>query len=200
MGRDVWIHLDQPPLRHGHTEQGTQAHVQAALKISKEETPQPLGRLCQCSVSCATHNFFLIFRGNLLCSSLCPLPLIPALGTAEHSLAPKDYLCRHLGTTQTNSQSVSQRASYHEIGLMRIHFWHTSYTAATVYTQILNTDQRQDSLSLRERKKSYLISSKLQFKRNMCKLQRHPSCDQAQMITSQLVSQTALARKNPAPS
>lgn len=49
MGRNIWIHLDQPPLRHGHTEQGTQAHVQTALKNSKEETPQHLGRLYQCS-------------------------------------------------------------------------------------------------------------------------------------------------------
>lgn len=80
MGRNIWIHLDQPLLRHGHTEQGTQAHVQTALKNSKEETPQHLGRLYQCSLTHATQNFFLIFRGSLLCSSLCLLPFYPGTG------------------------------------------------------------------------------------------------------------------------
>jgi len=32
--------------------------------------------------------FFLMFRRNFLCFSLCPLPLVLSLGTTEKSLAP----------------------------------------------------------------------------------------------------------------
>jgi len=32
--------------------------------------------------------FFLMFRWNFLCFSLCPLPLVLSLGTTEKSLAP----------------------------------------------------------------------------------------------------------------
>lgn len=50
------------------------------LKVSKKETPQQL--LCQCSVTHTAQKCFLIFRGNFLCSSLCPLPLVLELSMA----------------------------------------------------------------------------------------------------------------------
>ena len=56
----------------------TQSRVPVALgqllEIPKEETLQPLGSL------------LLVFRGNLLCSSLCLRPLVLVLNTAENRL------------------------------------------------------------------------------------------------------------------
>jgi len=36
---------------------------------------------------------FLMFRGNLLCFSLCPLPLVLSLDTIEKNLAPPSLHC-----------------------------------------------------------------------------------------------------------
>jgi len=56
------------------------------LNISKEgDSTASLGNLCQCSVT--AKKCFLMFRGNLLCLSLCPLPLVLSLGATEKSLA-----------------------------------------------------------------------------------------------------------------
>lgn len=53
-----------------------------------KETPQPLlGHLFQCSLI-LTVKFFLKFRWNFLCISLCSLPLVPLLSTTKKSLAP----------------------------------------------------------------------------------------------------------------
>jgi len=46
VGRALWVRLVQPLLKQGLPEQGAQDHAQTALKISQEETPQPLGSLC----------------------------------------------------------------------------------------------------------------------------------------------------------
>ena len=46
-----------------------------------------LGNLFQGSVTLTVKKCFLMIRGNLLCFSLCPLPLILSLGTVEKSLA-----------------------------------------------------------------------------------------------------------------
>ena len=47
-----------------------------------------LVNLCQCSVTCTVQKYFLMFRMNLLCRSLCPLPLALTLGNGGKSLAP----------------------------------------------------------------------------------------------------------------
>ena len=47
-----------------------------------------LGNLFQCSIALTVKKYFLMFRGNLLCFSLCPLPLVLSLGTTDKSLAP----------------------------------------------------------------------------------------------------------------
>jgi len=70
----------------------TQSRVPGAvsrwlLEISKEETPQHLGSLCHCSVTHTAEKCFLVFRENILCCSLCPLPLVLALGTTDKELA-----------------------------------------------------------------------------------------------------------------
>ena len=68
-----------------------------------------LGSLCQCSVTFPVKKCFLMFRGNLLCFSLCPLPLVLSLGTTEKSLAPSSlhppfrYLCTLIRSPWTSS-------------------------------------------------------------------------------------------------
>ena len=74
-------------LQQGHLKQGVQQHVQELLHCSKEETPQPLVSLCWCSVTCTVLKCFLTFGENFLCSRLCPLALVLALGITDKSLA-----------------------------------------------------------------------------------------------------------------
>jgi len=58
------------------------------LNISREgDSTAPLGSLCQGSVTLRVKKFFLVFRRNFPCSSLCPLPLVLSLGTTGKSLA-----------------------------------------------------------------------------------------------------------------
>jgi len=63
------------------------------LNISKEgDSTTSLGNLFQCSVTLRGKKFFLMFRGNFLCFSLCPLSLLLLLGTTEKSLAPSSII------------------------------------------------------------------------------------------------------------
>ena len=53
------------------------------LNISKEgDSTTSLGNLCQCSVTFTVKKHFLMFRGNLLGFSLCPLPLVLSIKQA----------------------------------------------------------------------------------------------------------------------
>jgi len=55
------------------------------LNISREgDSPASLGSLGQGSVTLRGKKFFLMFRRNFLCLSLCPLPLVLSLGTMKH--------------------------------------------------------------------------------------------------------------------
>lgn len=56
------------------------------LRISKEvDSRISLGSLCQCTVIC-TEKCFLMFRGNLLCSSFCPFLFVLEVSTTEESV------------------------------------------------------------------------------------------------------------------
>ncbi|KAK4817104.1 hypothetical protein QYF61_027967 [Mycteria americana] len=58
------------------------------LSGSKDgDSTTSLGSLCQCLVIHTGKKCFLRFRRNLLCFSLCPLPLVLSLGTTEKTLA-----------------------------------------------------------------------------------------------------------------
>ena len=87
----------QPLSQQEHPQQGARPTSRQLLHISREETPQPLGSLCQCSVSCTAQKGCLVFRGNLLCPSLFPLPLVFAVGT---------HFRNGLGTTKEKSAWV----------------------------------------------------------------------------------------------
>ena len=67
--------------------------------ISREgDSTASLGSLGQGSVTLRGKKFFLVFRRNFLCFSLCPLPLVLLLGTTGKSLASSSCPppCRYL--------------------------------------------------------------------------------------------------------
>ena len=77
-------HLVQPPCRSRVTY--SRLHRTASrrvLNISREgDSTASLGSLFQCSITLRGKKFFLMFRRNFLCFSLCPLPLV--LKLLEH--------------------------------------------------------------------------------------------------------------------
>jgi len=90
VGRDLWGSSGPTPLpKQGHLQQVPQDCVQAGLEyLQRRRIHNPLGSLFQGSVTIQVKKFFLVFRWNFLCFSLCPLPLVLSLGTTEKSLAP----------------------------------------------------------------------------------------------------------------
>jgi len=78
VGRDLWGSSSPTTLpKQGHPELAVQDHVQASFEYLQRR------RLHNLRVK----KFFLMFRWNSLCFSLCPLPLVLLLGTTEKSLA-----------------------------------------------------------------------------------------------------------------
>ena len=94
VGRDLWgSSLVQPPWRNRVTQ--SRLHRTSSswvLNISRErDSTTSLGSLFQCSVSLKVKKFFLMYRWNFSCFSLCPLPLVLSLSTTEKSLAPSSW-------------------------------------------------------------------------------------------------------------
>jgi len=90
VGRDL-CESSSPTLlpKQAHLQQALEDLVQAVLNISRErDSTASLGSLFHCPVTLRGKRFFLMFRRNFLCLSLCPLPLVLSLGTTEKSLAP----------------------------------------------------------------------------------------------------------------
>ena len=87
VGRDLRVCLLQPLLKQGQQKQGAQNPAPTALEDLQEgDLTVSLCRLCQCSIMHSTEGL-PVFRQNLLCSSLFPLPLVLELGTTDKSLA-----------------------------------------------------------------------------------------------------------------
>lgn len=63
------------------------------LKAARGDSAASLGSLLQCSSILTAKKFVLAFRGHFPCPSLCLLPFVLSLSTAEKSLAPSS---RHL--------------------------------------------------------------------------------------------------------
>lgn len=84
----TWIYQVLSLFKEGHPDQAAQNHFQAASEDLQRDPTISLGNLCQHSIICTVQKSFLMFRWNLLYSSLYPLPLVLALGTAENSMAP----------------------------------------------------------------------------------------------------------------
>jgi len=89
VGRDLCGSSSPTPLpKQGHLQQAAQDRIQVVVNISREgDSTTSLGSLFQSSVTLRVKKFFLMFRWNFLCFSLCPLPLVLSLGTTEKSLA-----------------------------------------------------------------------------------------------------------------
>jgi len=69
------------PRTPGNLEQAAQDLVQVGLEhLQRRDSTTSLGSLFQGSVTLRGTNFFLMFRWNFLCLSLCPLPLRPVTG------------------------------------------------------------------------------------------------------------------------
>ena len=72
-----------------HQPRVLQALSSLALNPAREgAATASLGNLGQGLTTLMVKKFFLMFRRNFLCLSLCPLPLVLSLGTTEKSLAP----------------------------------------------------------------------------------------------------------------
>jgi len=80
-GGAFWVHVAQALLQQGHPEQGAQAGLQGGDPTACGQPVPLLHHLHSIEV-------LLLFERNLLCSSLCPLPPVLALGTTDKSLAP----------------------------------------------------------------------------------------------------------------
>lgn len=88
------------PAPAAHPEQGAGSTARWVLHISEDQTARHLGSLARCSVTCTAQKCCLqsCFVGNLLHSSLYPLPPFLSPGTAENRAAlsslhsPSKYL------------------------------------------------------------------------------------------------------------
>ena len=85
VGRDLCGSPSPTPCRSRVTQSRPQRTLSRwVLNISREgDSTASLGSLGQGSVTLRGKKFFLIFRRNFLCLSLCPLPLVLSLGTTE---------------------------------------------------------------------------------------------------------------------
>ena len=92
VGKYLWRPFGPTPmLKQGQLEEVAQEYAQQLLKVSKDvDSKISLGNFCLVTPSVV--KCFLIFREDLLCFRLCPLPLVLALGTTE-----RVWLC-HLCT------------------------------------------------------------------------------------------------------
>jgi len=90
VGRDLWGSSSPTPLlKQGLLQQAAQDHIQVGFEyLQRRRIHNPSVLPVQCSVTLKVKKFFLVFRWNFLCFSLCPLPLVLSLGTTEKSLAP----------------------------------------------------------------------------------------------------------------
>jgi len=89
VGKDLCGSPSPTPCRSRVTQ--SRLHSTASRRgwnISREgDSATSLGSLGQGSVTLSVKKFFLMFSWSFLCFSLCPLPLVLSLGTAETSLA-----------------------------------------------------------------------------------------------------------------
>jgi len=91
VGRDLCGSSNPTPLlKQGLLQQAAQDLVQAGLEyLQRRRLHNPLWAACSRALSpFKVKKFFLMFRQNILCFSLCPLPLVLSLGTTEKCLAP----------------------------------------------------------------------------------------------------------------
>jgi len=87
VGRDLCGSPSPTPLpKQGHLQQAVEDLVQARLEyLQRRRIHNPSGQPVPVLVTLRGKKFFLMFRRNFLCFSLCLLPLVLSLGTTEKS-------------------------------------------------------------------------------------------------------------------
>ena len=85
VGTHLWVHLSNLCSSRDTQSRVPRPMSKWLLETYKEKTSQPLGSLCQCSVTYAVQKCFPTLRCCLLYPTLCPLTLVLALGTTENS-------------------------------------------------------------------------------------------------------------------
>ena len=89
LGRDPWDHPAHPLLKQALLQQLLRITARRALDVPREgDCTASLGSLSPCSGTLKGKKFFLLSPRSSLCCSLCPLPLVLSLGTADKSPAP----------------------------------------------------------------------------------------------------------------
>jgi len=78
-----------PLPKQGHLKQVAEDLIQVGFEyLQRRRIHNPFGQPVAMLCHPQRKKFFLMFRWNFLCFSLCPLPLVLPLGTTEKSLAP----------------------------------------------------------------------------------------------------------------
>jgi len=94
----------------------------ASEDLHRRPHTQPLGT-CASAPAPPQHRVLLGFRGNLLCSGLCLLPPVLALGTAKRSLALSLQWRRIWGKTVTHNDAAF-KAAFSKLNLVgRCCYW-----------------------------------------------------------------------------
>lgn len=112
------------------------------LSMSKVgDSTTSLGTLCQSSVTLTGKKCFLMCRGNLLCSGLCPWPLVLPLGTTgksqalsfSHFLILLSFLCSRLDSPSSHSLSLHEKCSSPLFIRVALCWTHSSMSMSLLY-------------------------------------------------------------------
>ena len=100
LGRDIRRSTPTPP-RAGSLQEVAQESIQVGSNGFREGDPPPLRALFQGSAPLMGKKWFLTSRRNVLCSILCPLLLVLALGGTQQSPAPPSDIHQHCSPAGT---------------------------------------------------------------------------------------------------
>lgn len=124
------------------------------LQISKDLHSHSKS-LCQCFVTRASQKRCLMFKGNLLCSGLCPLPVVMFLGTTEKNLTqpslypPFRYLYALMGFPLCFLWVRTFNYSSHKRCFEFLH-WTVPVAPCPSFTGKITTGQRMPGVALPE--------------------------------------------------
>lgn len=105
IGRDPWVHQAQLLLRQAHPEQRAQDHVPVAFGDVQGRAPIASGQ--SVPALCHLHRlFFLMFKRKLLCSNLCPPPLVLHWASLSLQFSPG---CRQAMWSRTSSRKEKEK-------------------------------------------------------------------------------------------
>lgn len=109
IGKNLWRTFDSAPYWSRATLSRLRRTMsRCLLNVSnREDTTTSPGNLWQRVVTLTVKQYFLMFRGNILCFNLCPLLLVWSLGITEKSLALSSQSLRYSYILMRPSQASS---------------------------------------------------------------------------------------------